>query len=68
MTNYSERIEKIADEMLSLSADLTGARKNISDEEDNKELQRISDLYFSWQSKMRYYHQIIIECIFDEEE
>lgn len=56
MTNYSERIEKIADEMLSLSADLTGTRKNISDEEDNKELQRISDLYFSWQSKMRYYH------------
>lgn len=68
MTNYSGRIEKIADEMLSLSADLAGAKKNISDKENNKELQRISDLYFSWQTKMRYYHQIIIECIFEEEE
>ena len=67
MVKYSERIEKIADEMLSLSTDLANARKNISDEEDNGELQRISDLYFSWQCKMRYYHQIIIECIFDEE-
>lgn len=68
MTNYSERIEKIADEMLSLSTDLDNALKNISDEEDREELRRISDLYFSWQSKMRYYHQTIIECIFDEEE
>lgn len=65
---YSERIEKIADELLSLSADLCRARKDILDEEDSKELQRISDLYFSWQSKMRYYHQIITEYIFDEEE
>lgn len=65
---YSERIEKIADDLLSLSADLHCARKNILDEEDSKELQRISDLYFTWQSKMRYYHQIIAECIFDEEE
>lgn len=68
MIKYSERIEKIADEMISLSTDLANARKNISDEEDREELLRISDLYFSWQSKMRYYHQTIIGCIFDEEE
>jgi hypothetical protein len=65
---YSERIGKIADDLLSLSADLHCARKNILDEEDSKELQCISDLYFTWQSEMRYYHQIIAECIFDEEE
>ena len=68
MAKYSERIKKIADEILSLSIDLANARKNISDEEDREELRHISDLYFSWQSKMRYYHQITIEYIFDEEE
>lgn len=68
MAKYSERIKKIADEMLSLSEDLARAQKNIPDKEDSKELRRLSDLYFSWQSKMRYYHQTIIDCIFDEEE